>query len=98
MRTILAAVDQSHHAHGVISRAAELAVLLRNDLIVLSVVSSDPMKQFNIVQEQGSSRGFCRETLSTRYANAPRKSMLTSSSLAVGDWATSEASSSAASP
>jgi len=52
MRTILAAVDQSHHAHDVMSRAAELAVVLRNDLVVLSVVSSDPMKQFNIVEEQ----------------------------------------------
>ncbi len=50
MRTILAAVDQSHHAHDVMSRAAELAVLLRNDLVVLSVISSDPMKQFNIVE------------------------------------------------
>ena len=52
MRTILAAVDQSHHAHDVMSRAAELTVVLRNDLVVLSVVSSDPMKQFNIVEEQ----------------------------------------------
>src|SRR6266566_1508967 len=41
MRTILAAVDQSHHAHDVMSRAAELAVLLRNDLVVLSVISSE---------------------------------------------------------
>lgn len=63
MRTILAAVDQSHHAHDVMSRAAELAVLLRSDLVVLSVVSSDPMKQFNIVEEQNRFAGFHRELI-----------------------------------
>jgi len=63
MRTILAAVDQSHHAHDVISRAAELAVLLRNDLVVLSVVSSDPMKQFNIVEEQNRFASLHRELI-----------------------------------
>src|SRR6266516_2097158 len=61
MRTILAAVDQSHHAHDVMSRAAELAVLLRNDLVVLSVISSDPMKQFNIVEEQNRFASLHRE-------------------------------------
>ena len=63
MRTILAAVDQSHHAHDVMSRAAELAVLLRNDLVVLSVVSSDPMKQFSIVEEQNRLSSFHRELI-----------------------------------
>lgn len=63
MRTILAAVDQSHHAHDVMSRAAELAVLLRRDLVLLSVVSSDPMKQFNIVEEQNRFASFHRELL-----------------------------------
>jgi len=63
MRTILAAVDQSHHAHDVMSRAAELAVVLRNDLIVLSVVSSDPMKQFSIVEEQNRFASFHRELI-----------------------------------
>src|SRR6266481_3682495 len=63
MRTILAAVDQSHHAHDVMSRAAELAVLLRNDLVVLSVISSDPMKQFNIVEEQNRFASFHRELI-----------------------------------
>src|SRR5438309_8988248 len=61
MRTILAAVDQSHHAHDVMSRAAELAVVLRNDLVVLSVISSDPMKQFNIVEEQNRFASLHRE-------------------------------------
>src|SRR6266699_1874618 len=63
MRTILAAVDQSHHAHDVMSRAAELAVLLRNDLVVLSVISSDPMKQFNIVEEQNRFASLHRELI-----------------------------------
>src|SRR3989454_5285279 len=63
MRTILAAVDQSHHAHDVMSRAAELAVLLRNDLVVLSVISSDPMKQFSIVDEQNRFASFHRELI-----------------------------------
>ena len=63
MRTILAAVDQSHHAHDVMSRAAELSVLLRNDLIVLSVVSSDPMKQSTIVEEQNRLASFHRELI-----------------------------------
>ncbi len=63
MRTILAAVDQSHHAHDVMSRAAELAVLLRNDLYVLSVVSSDPMKQFTIVDEQNRFANLHRELI-----------------------------------
>jgi nucleotide-binding universal stress UspA family protein len=63
MRTILAAVDQSRHAHDVMSRAAELAVLLRNNLVVVSVVSSDPMKQFSIVEEQNRIAGFHRELI-----------------------------------
>ncbi len=63
MRTILAAVDQSHHAHDVMSRAAELAGLLRSDLIVLSVISSDPMKQFNLIEEQNRFASFHRELI-----------------------------------
>src|SRR2546425_10010257 len=63
MRTVLAAVDQSHHAHDVMSRAAELAVLLRNDLVVLCVISSDPMKQFNIVEEQNRFASLHRELI-----------------------------------
>src|SRR5260370_35473291 len=63
MRTILAAVDQSHHAHDVMSRAAELAILLRNDLVVLSGVRSGPMKQFNIVDEQNRFASLPRELI-----------------------------------
>jgi nucleotide-binding universal stress UspA family protein len=63
MRTILAAIDQSHHAHDVMSRAAELAVLLRNNLVVLSVVSSDPMKQSSLIEEQNQFASFHRELI-----------------------------------
>lgn len=40
-----------------------MAVLLRNDLVVLSVISSDPMKQFNIVEEQNRFSSFHRELI-----------------------------------
>jgi len=63
MRTILAAVDQSHHAHDVISRAAEMAVLLRNDLVIVSVIGSDPMRQASLVEEQNRFASFHRELI-----------------------------------
>jgi nucleotide-binding universal stress UspA family protein len=63
MRTILAAVDQSHHAHDVISRAAEMAVLLRNDLVIVSVIGSDPMRQPSLVEEQNRFASFHRELI-----------------------------------
>jgi nucleotide-binding universal stress UspA family protein len=63
MRTILAAVDQSHHAHDVISRAAEMAVLLRNDLVIVSVIGSDPMRQSSLVEEQNRFASFHRELI-----------------------------------
>jgi nucleotide-binding universal stress UspA family protein len=63
LRTILAAVDQSRHAHTVISRAAELACLLRNDMIILSVVGSDPMRQSSIGDERNQLAKFHRELI-----------------------------------
>src|SRR5439155_1732714 len=76
MRTILAAVDQSHHAHDVMSRAAELAVVLRNDLVVLSVVSSDPMKQFSIVEEQNRFASLVLGSVSERVVHKCTRSVL----------------------
>jgi nucleotide-binding universal stress UspA family protein len=73
MRTILAAVDQSYHAHDVMSRAVELAVLQRSDLVVLSVVSSDPMKQSNIVEEQNRLASFHRELI---FKHFPENSLI----------------------
>jgi nucleotide-binding universal stress UspA family protein len=73
MRTILVAVDQSHHAHDVMSQAARLAVLLGNDLVVLSVINSDPMKQSNIVEEQNRFASFHRELI---FKHFPERSIV----------------------
>jgi nucleotide-binding universal stress UspA family protein len=63
LRTILAAIDQSRHAHAVISRAAELASLLRTDLVVLTVLDPDPMRKFNLDEERNRIAGFHRELI-----------------------------------
>ncbi len=63
MRTILAAVDQSRHAHAVIGRAAEIASLLRADLVVLTVLDPDPMRKFNIDEERNRIASFHRELI-----------------------------------
>jgi nucleotide-binding universal stress UspA family protein len=63
MRTILAAVDQSRNAHSVMSRAAELASLLRTDLVILTVLDPNPMRKFNIDEERNKIASFHRELL-----------------------------------
>jgi len=63
MRKILAAIDQSHHAHSVVSRAAELASLLREDLVMLTVLDPDPMRKFNMDEERNRISGFQRELI-----------------------------------
>jgi nucleotide-binding universal stress UspA family protein len=63
LRKILAAVDQSRHAHAVVSRAAELASLLREDLVVLTVLDPDPMRKFNIDEERNRISSFQRELI-----------------------------------
>lgn len=67
LKTILAAVDQSALAHTVISRAAELACLLRHELIILSVVSSDPMRQSSIVNERNQLGKLHRELVAKHF-------------------------------
>jgi nucleotide-binding universal stress UspA family protein len=62
MRTILAAVDQSRHAETVVSRASELAILLRSDLVILTVMVPDPMK-VSIVEEWNQIARFHRELI-----------------------------------
>ena len=47
----MAAVDDSVYADAVIGQAAELVDLLSTDLIVLSVVDTDPMKTQNVAAE-----------------------------------------------
>lgn len=51
MKRILAAVDNSRYADGVMSRAVELARLESADLILLSVIDSDPMVNTSIGKE-----------------------------------------------
>ncbi len=63
MRTILAAIDLSHHAHAVVRRAAEMASLLRTDLVVLTVLDPDPMRKSNIDEERNRIAGFQRELI-----------------------------------
>ena len=63
MRTILAAIDQSRNAHSVIGRAAELAALLRTELVILTVLDPDPMRKFSIDEERNRIASFHRELL-----------------------------------
>ncbi len=62
MRTILAAVDQSRHADRVIGRAAELASLLRTDLVVVTAMVPDPMK-ISLAEQWNQIARFHRELI-----------------------------------
>lgn len=63
MRSILAAVDQSHWANAVFRRAVELARLFNSDLTVLSVVNSNPMATTSIRNEVEKLTDFHRELI-----------------------------------
>jgi nucleotide-binding universal stress UspA family protein len=63
VRTILAAVDSSRHAHSVVGRAAELASLTRSDLVILTVLDPDPMRKFNIDEERNRIASFHKELI-----------------------------------
>jgi nucleotide-binding universal stress UspA family protein len=63
MRIVLAAIDQSRHAHAVIGRAAELSSLLRADLVVVTILDPDPMKKSNIGEERNRIASFHRELI-----------------------------------
>lgn len=52
MRSILAAIDQSRHADGVVSQAIEFASLLNCDLAIMSAVGSDPTRIVTIPEER----------------------------------------------
>jgi len=70
MRTILAAIDQSRNAQAVIGRAAELASLLRTELVILTVLDPDPMRKFSIDEERNRIASFHRELI---YKHFPKK-------------------------
>ncbi len=52
MERILAAIDGSSWASGVIRQAVELARLQKSELTILSVLSSDPMGKINTSDEE----------------------------------------------
>jgi nucleotide-binding universal stress UspA family protein len=81
MRTILAAIDQSRHANAVIARAAELASLLRTDLVVITVLDPDPMKKFNINEERNRIASFHRELI---FKHFPKNGIAVESNNATG--------------
>jgi nucleotide-binding universal stress UspA family protein len=71
MRSILAAVDQSHWAYAVFRRAIELTRLLNSELTVLSVVNSNPMAKTSIRDEVEKLTDFHRELVFKNFpANA----------------------------
>lgn len=70
MRSILAAVDQSRHAEGVVSRAVELASLLKCDLTIMTAVGSDPTRIVTIPEEREQVAKFHRELI---YKHFPKE-------------------------
>lgn len=54
-------MDLSQHAHAVVGRAAELALLLREDLILVTVLDPDPMKKFSLNEERNRIASYHRE-------------------------------------
>ena len=65
---ILAAIDQSRHAHAVIGRAAELGSLLRTDLVILTVLDPDPMRKSNVYDERNRIASFQKELIFKHFA------------------------------
>ena len=71
MRSILAAVDKSHWAYAVLSRALGLSRLLNSELTILSVVNSNPMAKTSIRDEVEKLTNFHRELVFKHFpANA----------------------------
>ena len=58
MKPILAAVDNSHYSDLVMKQAVDLARLLSSDLIVLSVLNPDPMRNNTIGEANKQLRDF----------------------------------------
>ena len=79
--TILAAVDLSQHAHAVVGRAAELATLLREDLLIVTVLDPDPMKKFSLDEERNRISSYHRELI---YKHFPTNSLEASSNKSSG--------------
>ncbi len=63
MKRILAAIDGSPWANGVIRQAVELARLLKSELTILSVLSSDPMRKISTSDEERKLLEFHRKLI-----------------------------------
>jgi nucleotide-binding universal stress UspA family protein len=72
MRSILAAVDQSHWAYAVFARAVEITRLLNSEMTLLSVVNSNPMMKTSIRDEAEKLTDFHRELV---FKNFPREAV-----------------------
>ncbi len=81
MKRILAAVDNSRYADGVMSRAVDLARLESADLILLSVIDSDPMVNTSIGKETDRLNAFQRELI---FKHFPRKEIAVESETPTG--------------
>jgi nucleotide-binding universal stress UspA family protein len=81
MKLILAAVDNSKYADGVMSRAVELAGLELADLVLLSVIDSDPMINTSIAKETDQLTTFQRGLI---FKHFPRKDIAVESEASTG--------------
>lgn len=82
MATILAAVDLSQHAQAVVGRAVELAALLREDLVIVTVLDPDPMKKFSLDEERNRISSYHRELV---YKHFPKNSVEASPNQSSGE-------------
>jgi len=69
MRSILAAVDHSRHAETVVSRAVELALLLKCDLTIMTAVGSDPTRIVTIPEEREQVAKLHRELIHNLFSS-----------------------------
>jgi nucleotide-binding universal stress UspA family protein len=81
MKRLLAAVDNSRYADGVMSRAIELAGLELADLVLLSVIDSDPMINSSIAKETEQLTTFQRGLI---FKHFPRKDIAVESESPTG--------------
>ncbi|HZY94609.1 MAG TPA: universal stress protein [Candidatus Bathyarchaeia archaeon] len=72
MKRILAAVDLTQYAPGVVSQAIELATLTKSDLTLLSVINSNPLSTSTMKGEEERLRTLHRELI---VKNFPAKTL-----------------------
>lgn len=72
MKRILAAIDLSQYAAGVVSQAVELATLTKSNLTILSVISSNPLSTTTMKGEEEKLRSLHHDLI---LKNFPAKSL-----------------------